>query len=347
MSAEYQRPSASPDALRLHLNERTDGCSLRALEAIRSLSPADIGRYPDYDAAIDAAAAYFALPASQLVLTNGLDEGLLAAAIVALRGRANGEAIVIDPAFEMYDIVTAAAGGRVVRVPPGPDLAPDVERLLAAVTPRTRLIFINTPANPTGLEVPAHAVFRVVSEAPGALVFVDEAYAEFGSGSLLDAAARLDAMPNVVVGRTFAKAYGLAGLRIGALVGAARPIAALRAVVPPYSLNAAAAAALVAALADTAHIDDYIDEVRRSRALLYAACDRAGLGYWPSAGNFVLIRAGADAPRLLAAFAVRGISVRDRSGDAGCAGCIRVTAGRLDDTRRAAAAIEEAMCGEP
>ncbi|MGH9329586.1 MAG: pyridoxal phosphate-dependent aminotransferase, partial [Vicinamibacterales bacterium] len=251
-------------------------------------------------------------------------------------------AIIIEPAFDMYAVVTTGAGGRAVRLDPLPDLAPGIERVAAALTPRTRIIFINTPMNPTGLEIAADEVYHVARRAPNALVFVDEAYAEFGGGSLMDDRGRLASAPNVLVGRTFAKAYGLAGLRAGMVVGEPHRITALKAIVPPYSLNAAVTAALPAALDDVAHISGYVEEVRRSRELLYAACDRTGLGYWPSGGNFVLISAGEAAPRLLAEFAARGIAVRDRTA-AGMGGCIRVTAGRVEDTRTVALAIEEAI----
>jgi histidinol-phosphate aminotransferase len=340
---EYDRPSAPRGARRLHLNERTDGCSPRALQAIRDLSAAGFSQYPDYDDAYAAVTRRFGLSPSEFVLTNGLDEGLHSAATLALRGRADGEAIILEPAFDMYAIVTEAIGGRPVRLGPTPDLSPGIEHVATAITPRTRLIFINTPMNPTGLEIAGEAIYAVARRVPDALVFVDEAYAEFAGTSLLDDRARLAAAPNVLVGRTFAKAYGLAGLRAGMVTGARDRISALKAIVPPYTLNAAVTAALPAALDDAAFVESYLEESRRSRNLLYEACGRAGLECWKSAANFVLIRAGAAAPRLLAAFAARGIAVRDRTAD--IPGCFRVTAGRVEDATAVALAIEETLCG--
>jgi histidinol-phosphate aminotransferase len=343
VSDEYDRPSAPRGARRLHLNERSDGCSPRALQAIRDLSAADVAQYPDYDDAVAATARRFDLSPSEFVLTNGLDEGLHSAATLALRGRADGDAIILEPAFDMYAIVTEALGGRPVRLGPAPDLSPGVERVATAITPRTRLIFINTPMNPTGLEIEADAIYDVARRAPEALVFVDEAYAEFAGTSLLDDRKRLAAAPNVVVGRTFAKAYGLAGLRAGMVAGAPARIAALKAIVPPYTLNAAVTAALPAALADEEYIQGYIAESRQSRELLYDVCRRAGIQCWTSAANFVLIRAADAAPRLLAAFAAHRVAVRDRTAD--IPGCFRVTAGRVEDTRAVVRAIEETLCG--
>jgi histidinol-phosphate aminotransferase len=243
----------------------------------------------------------------------------------------------------MYAIVTTAIGGHPVRLEPTPDLSPGIERVGDAITPRTRLIFINTPMNPTGLEIRADDIYEIAGRAPDALVFVDEAYAEFAGTSLLDDRIRLAAAPNVVVGRTFAKAYGLAGLRAGLVAGARDRISALKAIVPPYTLNSAVTAALPAALDDVEYVRGYVEEARQSRELLYGACERAGIHCWKSAANFVLIRAGEAAPRLLAALAARGIAVRDRTAD--IPGCFRVTAGRVDDTRAVVHAIEETLCG--
>jgi histidinol-phosphate aminotransferase len=152
-------------------------------------------------------------------------------------------------------------------------------------------------------------------------------------------------LPNLVVGRTFAKAYGLAGLRAGALVGAADTLAPMRRAVPPYSLNVYAAAALPVALEDEEYYDWYLAEVRESKKMLYEVLARTGVQFWPSDGNFVLACFGETLQTVVAGLAERGILVRDRSQDPGCAGCARITAGVLDHTRRAVAALEEVLCG--
>ena len=116
-------------------------------------------------------------------------------------------------------------------------------------------------------------------------------------------------------------------------------------VVPPYSLNAWAAAALPVAIADRRYRDWYVDQAKTSRALLSDAVQRLGLRTWPSASNFVLVRVTGDVSTTVSALAARGILVRDRSGEAGCEGCIRITAGVVADTERAVAALEEVLCG--
>ncbi len=345
MTYEYERVPAPAAGRRLHLNENTAGCSPAVMAALGALTRQDAAFYPDYGEAIGATARYFGVTPDRVLLTNGLDEGILAVSVAALRGfaaAAPAEAIVVLPAFDMYAACSDAAGGRVIEVEPEPDLSFPADRVLAALSSRTRLVWLTTPNNPTGQAIGREAIVRIAEAAPDAIVFVDEAYADF-SGVTLIGDPVLDRLPNLVVGRTFAKAHGLAALRAGALVAAPSTLAPLRRIVPPYSVNVAAAAALPAALADTAYYEWYLGEVHASKTLLYAALRRLGVTFWPSAANFVLARF-TDAATLVRRLAERGVCVRDRSADAGCEGCIRMTAGVVDDTRALIAAIEEVLC---
>jgi histidinol-phosphate aminotransferase len=347
MTYEYERVATPRSGLRLHLNENTAGCSPRVLEALQAITRLDAAFYPDYGDALDACARHFEVGPEEVLLTNGLDEGIFAASVAQLRGSppdAPFEAIVVQPAFDMYAACADAAGGRVVEVEPGADFLFPVSRVAGAISERTRLIFLTNPNNPTGLVIPPDAIFEIAGRAPHALVLVDEAYADFAEHTCL-ADSRWRQFPNVAIGRTFAKAYGLAAVRAGALFGPAATLAPLRRVVPPYSLNVFAAAAIPAALADTAYYDWYRDQVRESRQILYASFERLGVEFWPSAANFVLARFGAQAGVVLAGLAAREIYVRDKSRDPGCAGCLRITAGVVEHTVACVAAIEEVLCG--
>ena len=339
MNYEYERVATPANGLRLHLNENTAGCSPAVVEALRSLTAVQLAVYPDYDAAIDATARRLQVDPDALLLTNGLDEGILVAAMVALRKVTDGEAVVVVPAFDMYAACSDAVGGRVIEVPLEPDFSFPLERVLAAITDRTRVVWLTNPNNPTGQSIPREAILRIAEAATRALVFVDEAYVDFGGATLIGDPV-LQQFPRLIVGRTFAKAYGLAGIRAGAVVGQPETIAALRRVTPPYSLNACAAAALPAAFGDTAYYDWYLTQVQESKQLLYGALEKAGVLYWKSDANFVLARfegRGADVQTSLAA---SGIHVRDRSGDSGCADCLRITAGVVEHTRKFVTALE-------
>jgi len=174
-----------------------------------------------------------------------------------------------------------------------------------------------------------------------AVVFVDEAYAEFAGTSFI---ADLTAFPNVIVGRTFSKAFGLAGLRIGCLVGAPDVLNPIREAIPVYSVNVAAVVAVMAALKDREHLRQYLAQVDESKRLLYDACDRLGLAYVPSCANFVLVSAGDRCQALVNGAFDRGVYIRDRSTEPGCAGCIRVGTGLVEHTRRAIDVMEEILC---
>jgi histidinol-phosphate aminotransferase len=351
MIGEYERPPATPGGLRLHLNENTAGCSPRVLAALRELTAEDIAFYPDYGAVEHDTATYLGVPREQMVLINGLDEGILMAVVAVARETVAGfstirpEVIVPLPAFDMYGITTRAVGGLLVEVMPEPDFGLPVRRLIAAITPHTRLVFITSPNNPTGVRVGLDDIGHVASALPdGALLFVDEAYHDFCGDTALPL---IMSRPNVVVGRTFAKAHGLAALRAGCLIAHPDTLARIRPVVPPYSLNIGAATGLRAALADRARLAWYVGQVERSRTLIYEMCARLQLTCWTSGANFVLVRVGERAAAVVAKLAARGIFIRNRSGDPGCEGCVRITAGVVEHTVQCVAGLEEVLCAEP
>jgi len=341
----YQKPPELYDGLRLHQNENTGGCSPKVLAALAALRPDQIGFYPPYAAATEAVAKYLGVPHEQITLANGLDEGIMALAVAYLRASIGGpqlEAIVPEPAFEIFRFDTAVAGGKLVQVMPHRDFSFPLDEVLAAITPNTRVVFLTNPNNPTGVGMPLDAIRTIARRVPpGAVVFVDEAYAEFAGESFIP---ERDGFPNVIVGRTFSKAFGLAGLRIGCLVGAADTMYPIRQAIPVYSVNIAAVAAVQAALGDLDYLRRYLAEVAESKQLLYAACDRLGLKYFPSRSNFVLVCAGDRIDALVKGAFDRGVYLRDRSTEPGCAGCLRIATGVVEHTRRAVAVMEEVLC---
>jgi len=331
--------------MRLHLNENTAGCSPAVIDALRELGRPDAAFYPDYEDATKAVADLFGVPVEYVLLTNGLDEGILAACGAAFRDRRDGvpETLGVVPAFDMYEVFTHALGGRLVTVPANADFTLPADALRAAVTPRTRILFLASPHNPSGVRIPLRDLDDLARAIAPIVLFVDEAYADFSGDTLIDRP-RFDAVPSLLVGRTFSKAYGIAGLRVGAVIGHPTTLAPLRQVVPPYSLNAWATAAVPVAIADRAYRDWYIAQAAESRTLLAAACDRLGLTTWPSSANFVLVRVGPAISRIISALAEKGMRVLDRSNEPGCEHCIRITAGVVEDTRRLIAALEEVLC---
>jgi histidinol-phosphate aminotransferase len=337
----YPDPGAG---LRLHLNENTGGCSPRVLEAIRRLTTTDVSTYPSYPSLVKACASHFGVDPEWVLLTNGLDEGILMAAVGHIaRARAHdAETIVPAPAFDPYLNATAAVGATAIRIPAEPGYVFQTDAVLRAITPRTRMIFLNTPNNPTGQLIPPADLKRIAAAAPQAIVLIDEAYIEFGGETFLP---ELSRYPNVLVGRTFSKAYGLAGMRVGIVMGQAQALDPVRAVTLPFNINAVAIAATLAALEDRAFLPRYAEQVAESRERLYAACDRLGLEHWKSAANFVLVRVGSAVSLFVDALAAHQVHVRDKSGDPATPGCIRITAGVREHTDAAIAALESVVAG--
>lgn len=349
-------PDLGP-GLRLHLNENTGGCSPKVVEAVRAFDAQRLALYPDFRDAILETAAFLGVDADRLVLTNGLDEGVLLASVGYLGHRpaealvelgapltalsGSPEILVSQPAFEPYLSTAHALGARVVSVPAGPGYSYPLEAVLKAITPDTRIIYLNNPNNPSGQPIPQESIRRIAREAGHALVFVDEAYHDFLGENFLGEAA---GYPNVIVGRTFSKAFGLAGMRVGVMIASPAILAPIRRAMPLFNLNVVAVAALRAAIADPAFRSWYVAQASESKELVYAACERAGLRYWKSSANFVLIDGGVRARALVDGMIGQGVFVRDRTKDPACLNCFRLTAGVVEHTRHAVNTLE-ALCG--
>jgi histidinol-phosphate aminotransferase len=333
----YHPPLAGRHGLRLDFNENTAGCSPRVLERLRQLDPEQLASYPEREPVEAKVAAMLGVAAPELLLTNGVDEAIHLLCETYLEP--GDEALIVVPTYSMYRIYMMAAGAQVVSVAAGKDFAFPADDLRARISPRTRLIAIANPNNPTGSVAPPEELQRIARSAPDAVVLVDEAYFEFYGQSMLDVR---NEFPNLFVARTFSKAYGLAGLRIGVLIGDANQMRAVRSVSSPYNVNAMALACLPEALGDQAYIQQYVNEVRESRARLERALEASRIQFWPSEANFVLARVGA-ASSFVERMRQRGILVRDRSSDHGCEGCVRITLGPRAHADRLLTALQETL----
>src|SRR5215469_2089153 len=211
---EYHPPLAGRQGLRLDFNENTQGCSPRVLERIRQITASELARYPERESVEAVVAEYLCVPAQQVLLTNGVDEAIHLLCVAYLEP--SDEVIVVTPTFGMYEIFAEATGARVIRVQCGADLKFPFDGVIAAVTAATRLIAIASPNNPTGGVASREQLMTIATQASGAAVLIDEAYFEFHGKTVIDNVMTHD---NVFVARTFSKAYGLAGLRIGTLAG--------------------------------------------------------------------------------------------------------------------------------
>jgi histidinol-phosphate aminotransferase len=283
-------------------------------------------------------AEFLRIEPSELLLTNGVDEAIHLLCQTYLEP--GDEALIVVPTYSMYRIYVMAAGAASISVGAGHDFTFPGEKMLGAITPRTRLIAIANPNNPTGTVAPGEELLQIACSAPDAAVLIDEAYFEFYGKTMLQ---QVRQSSNLFVARTFSKAYGMAGLRVGVLAGNVEQMRAVRRVSSPYNLNAVALACLPEALADAAYIATYVREVLESRARLEDFLEASGVPYCRSQANFILARIGPNqnaAAVFVDDMRRQGILLRDRSSDPGCEGWVRMTLGPRDHINRLLAALE-------
>lgn len=333
----YSPPLAGRAGLRFDFNENSHGCSPRVLARLASLTPDDLSRYPESEPVEEQLASFLSLIPSQVLLTNGIDEAIHLLCETYLEP--GDEAVVVEPSYSMYRIYAAATGARIVAVS-APDFRFPFEAMLASLTQRTRLIAMANPNNPTGALASANDLMCIAESAPHAAILIDEAYCEFSGQTILH---EISQRSNLFVARTFSKAYGMAGLRIGILAGSSEQMQMVRKVSSPYNVNQAALKCLPEALKDQDYLIWYVEEVKQSRTMLEEELRAFHIQYWPSHANFILARFGTLKDAFIRSMNRQGILLRDRSSDPGCDGCIRITVGTTEQTTRLLGALRVAL----
>ncbi len=330
--------------VKLASNENPRGPGPKALAAITAAA-ADVTRYPDGNGfALRAAlAARLGVSAGSLVLGNGSNDVLELVTQAFLTP--GDEAIYAQHAFAVYPLATHARGAKGIEVP-AKDYGHDLAAMLAAVTPRTRVVFVANPNNPTGTWIDGAAMEAFVAKVPREVVVVlDEAYDEYlAPADRSRSVSWIGRYPNLIVSRTFSKAYGLAALRVG--YGVMDPSVAdlLNRVRQPFNVNSLAQAAAIAALADTAYVEESARVNREGMRQIEAGLARLGVAFVPSHGNFLLVNVG-DGARVYAALLRDGVIVRP-VGNYGLPGFLRVTVGLPSENERFLTALGRAL-GRP
>lgn len=328
--------------IKLASNEGALGPSPRAMETFRSVA-SELHRYPDGGATKlrEAIAARYGLDANRLVCGAGSDEllGLLCRAYAG----PSDEVLYSQHGFLMYPIAAKTAGATPVTAEES-NLTANVDNLLGKVSPRTKIVFIANPNNPTGTYIPAEEMKRLRAGLPDhVLLVIDAAYAEFvdrndySNGNEL-----VDAGSNTIVTRTFSKIHALGGLRVGWAYGPANIIDVLHRVRNPFNVSNAAQAAAIAAIEDTAFTDLCKAHNDHWMPWLSDQLTSLGLGVVPSVCNFVLVRFGTPerGKRADEFLRSKGIIVRAMGGY-GLPDALRITIGRDDENQAVVAALAE------
>ncbi|MHA6891632.1 histidinol-phosphate transaminase [Ralstonia pseudosolanacearum] len=306
----------------------------------------ELARYPDANGFRLKAAlhAKFGVPEVWITLGNGSND-ILELAARALVAPGQG-VIYAQHAFAVYTLAAQEVGARAVEVP-ARDYGHDLDAMAAAITPDTRLIYVANPNNPTGTFLPADAIAAFLAKVPPAVVVVlDEAYNEFlKPEQQYDSIAWVRQYPNLLVSRTFSKAYGLAGLRVGYGIAQPQLTALLNRIRQPFNVNSLAQAAAVAALSDAEFLRRSAELNAAGYAQLTQAFARLGLEYVPSSANFVLVRVGDDADagaRVNLALLKQGVIVRP-VGNYGLPQWLRISIGLPEENAVCIAALESAL----
>jgi histidinol-phosphate aminotransferase len=318
----YEAPAEGrAGKIRLDFNENTSGCSPAARKALARLTTKEIATYPEYEIPTRKLARYFRVDPQELLLTNGGDDALRVFFDTFVEPRT--DVLMCEPTFPMYRYYAEIAGAHIKVLHYGPNMEFPFDEALAALRKKPRLFFLANPNNPTGTLVPSDAVRKLARSAPQTVIVLDEAYAEFSPES---AVPWVRQFPNLFVTRTFSKAEGMAGLRLGAVIGRRDSLAFVRRAMPPYPVNLAALVCGVAAVEERETIARYVRDVKRLRSWFARQLETRGVRVFRSSANFLLADFGERGPAFFKKLARNNILVRDRSHDLS-PGYVRITIG--------------------
>jgi histidinol-phosphate aminotransferase len=326
------------DKVRLDLNESSWGCSPKVIETLGRIVRGDVCFYPEYGDLLARLASELGAAPGSVMVTNGSDDAIRCVSTAYV---SPGSRVVIPvPTFSILLHYPALREADVVRVPYNDDWSFPLDRLLEAVDESTRFIAVVNPNSPTGTSIGRQAFIRILEAAPRAAVILDEAYCTYAGTTFVDLVERF---PNLFVLRTFSKAYGLAGLRIGYVVSAPENIRELVKVNPPFSVNTLAVAAAFSALDDREHIETMLGELAVQKQNLARALRDLGFETRDTDANFILVRAGPWSGYITAGLRARKVLVKNLDPYPLLEGWIRVTVGRERENACLLEALPSAM----
>jgi histidinol-phosphate aminotransferase len=325
----YEAPAEGRlNKMRLDFNENTSGCGPAALGALRKVTAQQLAMYPEYAAPTRRIAAYFGIAENELLLTNGGDDALRVFFDAFVEPRSH--ILICEPTFPMYRYYAEIAGAGIETLRYGDEMEFPLDEFVSALRRKPAVVFIANPNNPTGTLLSRAAIKKILLKATSTAVVIDEAYAEFSGVTVLP---WIRKYPNLFVTRTFSKAAGLAGLRLGAAMACRGSLALLRRAMPPFPVNIGALVAAEAALQERTSIRNYVKQTREIREWFAGDLARLGVKTFPSAGNFLLADFGSQGRALFKKLATQGILVRERSKDIG-PGFVRISIGTESEMKK-------------
>lgn len=337
MSA-YKPPLDGRDAhqhLLLDFNERTLPVAKAVEDALVDyIRSGRLQMYPSYGNVVAQIAAYAGVPAGQLMITNGSDQGI--ELIIRASCREGDEAIIPGPGFAFYAQCAKVENLTIIEPKYRFNEGFPFAEVMAAITPKTRVICLANPNNPCGTPISREHILAIATAAPHAAILVDECYYEYVKTTVADL---VEQHPNIVITRTFSKTWGIPSLRLGYIISHPKNILALLNVRGPYDVNQLAVVAIQAALQNPTATLAYVDEVmQQSKPLLEEYLRKKAVKFWPSATNYIWTFP-TDPQGVTAGLQQAGILVRPRVDADGVLG-VRITIGTLEQTQRLIATLE-------
>jgi histidinol-phosphate aminotransferase len=325
----YEPPGEGrADKLRLDFNENTAGCSPAVQRALAKLTPKLLSMYPEYERGTRRLARHFHVAPEELLLTNGGDDALRLFFDAFVD--AGSPVVICEPTFPMYRYWGEVAGAKIEVQRYSLAMEFPLDGVLQALAAQPRVLFICNPNNPTGTLLPKETIEMILKAATHTAVVLDEAYAEFSG---LTVVPWINEFPQLFVARTFSKAAGLAGLRLGAVIACAESLAILRRATAPFPVNVAALAAAEAAVGDSKTMKLYVKNIIRTRAWFEKELHKLNVKTYPSAGNFLLANFGPNGSEMCAKLQKEGVLLRDRAKEIG-PGHVRVSIGTQKEMER-------------
>lgn len=335
---EYRPPlEGRRGFLRLDFNENTVGPSPKVTDVLKKISEADLAAYPEYSKFQSKLAAHFDIDENELLITNATDEAIM---VIMQTYLSEGDEILIPtPTFAMFRFYAQISGAEIREVLYNKDLTFPTRQVLDKISSKTRIVVLCNPNNPTATLIDKEDIIEIIEKAGSndALVLLDEAYYEFSRQTMLD---KINRYSNLIILRTFSKAMGLGGLRLGCAIANKKVIAELSKVRSPYSINMAAVKAGEAAIDDQDYVKWYINEIEKGKKLIYGELDRLKIKIYPSSANFFLAQFK-DPLKVCRKLKEKGILVRDRSTYPLLQNCIRISIGTEKQMRQLANALKE------
>ena len=325
---------------RLDFNESLLGPAPQVIDSIKDFMDSKmVGVYPEYGGLEERIASFYGIESGKAMACNGSDKAI--DTIIRTYVEAGQKVIIPSPSFAMFYQYAGIEGAKTIEVQYENDMSFPIDGVVDAIDADTALIIICNPNNPTGTKAEKKHIDDIIEASDGIPVYIDEAYFEFMGETSLGLIAQHD---NLIISRSFSKAFGLASLRAGCILSQEENIRQMLKVRGPYDVNMAAKVGIMASFDNYGRIRDYCSHVMcESKPYLEKELKRMGVEFFPSHANFLLVRFGQEVKSICERLKDRGILIRDRSSHPLLSGCARISLGKVEHSKRLVAALEEIL----